>query len=314
MNTLIKAFIVIMVTLPMTKGFFCGGPPHFLSLRKLASHPVHRPKPAMFHPYGSVRQPVELNDEDFMTLEAFQVPAKEVKVEIYHNGDRYEGEFLNGKRHGQGVQYFAKVGKSVCGEFRHGKIYTGEGTLYIAKTNNLFEGTWDKGQFTGYAVFTTTNNKDKYHYEGAMVNGHRCGLGKQTYPNGQVYTGNFEQDVRQGPGVIVCRSGNTASGEYRQDRLYNGTGTMECALGTIFTGTWVEGWWQGQGKLITGDGIVYEGNYDRGRLNGEGYVTYPDGHKYKGTFTDGKMSGGVRVPVDQINIRVDDKLSVSSCN
>ena len=83
------------------------------------------------------------------------------------------------------------------------------------------------------------------------------------------------------------------------------TGTMEYAHGSIFTGTWEKGWWQGPGKLVTGDGVVYEGNYDRGRLYGPGYVTYPDGPKYSGVFTNGKLTGGVRVFEDQMNVPVE---------
>jgi len=267
---------------------------------------AHTKAPVLFRNCGSIRPSRELDDNDFRTLEADYGPKKETKIEIYHNGDRYEGEFVDGKRHGQGVQYFARVGKSVTGEFRKGKIYHGEGALYIAKTNNLFEGRWEKGKFTGYAESDTVYNNDRFNFKGNMVNGHKCGYGELTFPNGQVYLGNFESDVRHGQGKMVCRSGNTAQGEFRKDRLYNGTGTMEYTHGSIFTGTWENGWWQGPGKLVTGDGVVYEGNYDKGRLYGPGYVTYPDGPKYSGMFTNGKMTGGVRVfddPSEQKNVR-----------
>lgn len=162
-----------------------------------------------------------------------------------------------------------------------------------------------KGQFTGYAEFVSVDKNDRSHYAGQVVSGQKCGFGKLTYPNGQVYEGHFEYNVRQGVGKLVCQSGNTAQGEFRKDKFYNGTGTMEYMHGCVFTGTWVDGWWQGPGMLTTGDGVVYEGSYNRGRLFGPGYVTYPDGHKYKGTFVNGKMSGGVRVFEDQINPHVD---------
>lgn len=133
--------IVLLLLLSTVGAFIYARLPKFSSPRKVASLVAHGKPPVLFRHSGSVRQSVELSDEDFRMIEADHGPKKETKIEIYHNGDKYEGEFLDGKRHGQGVQYFARVGKSVTGEFRKGKIYNGEGTLYIAKTNNLFEGT-----------------------------------------------------------------------------------------------------------------------------------------------------------------------------
>ena len=305
MDILLCTGIFIACALSAVHGFFCGRLPQLYSPRMLKAPVANTKAPALVRNYASVLPSVELGEDDFLTLEADYGPRKETKIEIYPNGDRYEGEFFDGKRHGHGVQYFARVGKSLTGEFRKGKIYSGKGTLFIAKTNNLYKGTWERGLFTGYAEYDTVHSNDIYHFEGSMVNGEKCGYGTLTYPSGQVYLGNFELDMRHGQGKVVCRSGNTAQGEFHKDRLHNGTGTMELAHGLTFTGIWESGWWQGPGKLTTGDGLVYEGTYDRGRLCGPGYVTYPDGHKYKGTFTNGIMVGGVRVVEEQMNVGID---------
>lgn len=312
MSFMFLTWLILSGFLQTSEGFFGRGLPPLLSpqtfvTRKVASLFPKNRESALFRHFGAVHESVDWSDVDFKTLEAINAPKKETKIEIYRNGDRYEGEFLDGKRHGQGIQFFAKVGKSLVGDFRKGKIYTGEGTLYIAKTENIFEGIWVRGQFAGYAEFHTGEANERFRYEGNVLNGMRSGQGKLYYPNGQIYTGNFEKGVRHGPGTIVCPSGNTAQGEFLNDRMHNGTGTMEYTSGLTFTGTWVEGWWQGPGRLVTGDGVVYEGNYQEGRLYGPGYVTYRDGHKYKGDFVDGKLTNGLRVFDDQVNMKNNEK-------
>ncbi|HNU91976.1 MAG TPA: hypothetical protein PKO25_08895 [Spirochaetota bacterium] len=68
-------------------------------------------------------------------------------VIIFTNGARYEGDWKNDKRHGKGVLIYAN-GDRYEGDFKDGKIH-GIGTLYNSKNKNLKKGRWEKGEYVG---------------------------------------------------------------------------------------------------------------------------------------------------------------------
>lgn len=63
------------------------------------------------------------------------------------NGDRYEGQFLEGLFHGEGT-YTWKNGAVYRGEFENGEIH-GQG-VYTSSSGELQEGRWEKGTYTTY--------------------------------------------------------------------------------------------------------------------------------------------------------------------
>jgi len=80
----------------------------------------------------------------------------------FANGDKYVGEFRNGKRHGQGTNTLANGNKYV-GEFRNGKP-NGQGTNTFAN-GNKYVGEHRDGKKNGQGAFTFTftfANGNKY--------------------------------------------------------------------------------------------------------------------------------------------------------
>jgi hypothetical protein len=61
------------------------------------------------------------------------------EVKTYDNGDRYEGEWKDGKRHGQGTLYY-KSGSRYEGEWKDGKRH-GQGTFFW-NDGDRYEGEW----------------------------------------------------------------------------------------------------------------------------------------------------------------------------
>ncbi len=87
----------------------------------------------------------------------------------YASGDKYVGEWKDGKTHGQGTQTYANGDKYV-GELKDNKKH-GQGTF-----------TWASGEFAG----------DKY--VGEYKDGKRNGQGTFTATDGSIYKGIWEKD------------------------------------------------------------------------------------------------------------------------
>ncbi|MBF0426980.1 MAG: SUMF1/EgtB/PvdO family nonheme iron enzyme [Magnetococcales bacterium] len=101
------------------------------------------------------------------------------------SGGRYEGELLNGKRHGKGT-FTWPDGASYTGDYR-------------------------QDERTGAGVFTWPNGS---RYEGQFVAGKRHGKGTFIWPDGARYVGEYQNGQRHGQGtffsadktVVVCQT------------------------------------------------------------------------------------------------------------
>ena len=80
------------------------------------------------------------------------------------------------------------------------------------KNGNQYSGNFFKGKFNGYGVFEW---KNKSKYEGHWVNEKKHGKGNQpvliqgkyTYDNGDVYEGDFCNDIQSGFGTLTKDNG-----------------------------------------------------------------------------------------------------------
>jgi len=92
-------------------------------------------------------------------------------VYVYENGDRYEGEFKDGRRSGEGVFQYAN--------------------------GDSFAGSYDNDVRNGRGVYIFKNGD---RYEGDFKNGEREGKGVYTFHDGKVYDGEFIKDGQSGKG------------------------------------------------------------------------------------------------------------------
>jgi len=119
----------------------------------------------------------------------------------YSDGRVYEGEFKNNLKDGNGKFIFPN-GLIYEGEFKNNK---NEGYLkaYDKCGNIVFDGTInEKGEATGFIM---QKEKSEYEYEGYVVNNLKEGKGKLTFANGNVYEGEFRDDMRHGKGTLYCK-------------------------------------------------------------------------------------------------------------
>jgi hypothetical protein len=102
------------------------------------------------------------------------------------NGDKYVGEYKDGKYHGQGT-YTWPDGEQYVGEYKDGKRH-GQGT-------NTFS--------------------DGAKYVGEYKDGKRNGQGTATFPDGEQYIGEYKDDKKNGQGTYTYSDGTKEEGIFK---------------------------------------------------------------------------------------------------
>lgn len=154
----------------------------------------------------------------------------------------YEGEWLDGKKHGQGRLSFSDGGY-YDGEFREGEI-VGEGTRKWADGSS-YVGQFLDGLKYGNGVY---DKFDGTHYEGCWEEGKYAGEGDLTLPNGDKYKGGFRAHRYHGHGALS---------QPKADREY--------------VGAFEAGVFQGEGELRErGGAFTYRGGFRSGTMAGRG--------------------------------------------
>ncbi|XVE76808.1 hypothetical protein DITRI_Ditri13aG0010000 [Diplodiscus trichospermus] len=107
-------------------------------------------------------------------------------VQVYSNGDVYEGEFHKGKCSGSGIYYYNMSGR--------------------------YEGDWVDGKYDGYGVETWARGS---RYRGQYRQGLRHGFGVYRFYTGDVYAGEWSNGQSHGCGVHTCEDGSRYVGEFK---------------------------------------------------------------------------------------------------
>nr|GLL40779.1 uncharacterized protein LOC109182567 [Ipomoea trifida] len=115
-------------------------------------------------------------------------------VQAYSNGDVYEGEFHKGKCNGSGVYYYYMSGRFE-GDWVDGK-YDGHGVETWAR-GSQYRGQYRQGLRHGFGVYRFYTG-DVYAGEWSNGQGHGCGV--HTCEDGSRYVGEFKWGVKHGLG------------------------------------------------------------------------------------------------------------------
>lgn len=199
------------------------------------------------------------------SLAATSSVRREVRTVVLANGDRYEGQVLDGLFDGWGV-YVGRNGDRYEGEFRR-DVKHGRGRL----------------------VF-----HDGRRYEGDFENDRPHGKGTLTYPDGSRYVGDFHNGVRHGLGTLSFPNGDVYMGEFRDDAR-TGQGTYQFADGARYVGEFLHGVRHGRGRYVYPSGEEFVGEFKNGQRSGLGQCTYPTGERFKGLWEEDRL---VRVVTD----------------
>ena len=228
----------------------------------------------------------------------------------FASGDKYVGEWKDGKYSGQGTYTFGHssewAGDKYVGEYKNGKRH-GQGTFTFA-SGNKYVGEWKDDKYNGQGTYTfASGNK----YVGEWKDDKYNGQGTYTYADGTIESGIWEDDelldvdVNKLPdckssstykhncfGTFTFASGNKYVGEWKDDK-YNGQGTFTYAGGDgeKYVGEFKNDKYNGQGTYTYADGDKYVGEWKDDKIHGQGTFTFASGNKYVGEFKNGKKHG-----------------------
>lgn len=94
------------------------------------------------------------------------------------------------------------------------------------------------------------------------------------YANGNVYTGQWSNDLKSGKGHYKC-----VKEESWMDQ--------EVSIAHEYDGEWLDDKYHGQGVITWNIKSKYVGSFKNGKFDGHGVRTWDDGARYDGQWKDG---------------------------
>ncbi len=202
---------------------------------------------------------------------------------------RYEGGFVDGKRHGPNGILITAFTKYI-GEFAN-DLKDGQGTL-IHNDTSTYKGSFRQGMFHGHGV---SCDADGRVYTGEYENGLEHGAGEERFSDGSIFRGEFKEGTRCGVGSLLNKNGEVEYSGQWFDGMMEGEGILYCKTPLSsssskqcdeYKGFFVRGMKCGHGKIKTTDGLTLKGKWIRDMpVDGEWSVCYPDGSAFSGFAT-----------------------------
>lgn len=177
---------------------------------------------------------------------------------VYPNGDRYDGEFFEGQKHGSGRYIFVSRGKSECDRIVEREMQKLAGAQ---ADDHFISGVAETYKISRQIVSWIIEYGFHPCYHGDYVRGKRTGQGLMKNKDATVYRGEFLENKRHGQGMYYYINGDIFSGTWRNG-LKHGYGTYHFAGGNEYRGSWVDGVFV-QGQWIFPDGTYYEGFFNK---------------------------------------------------
>ena len=172
--------------------------------------------------------------------------------------------------------------RAIADQCVEGDCVNGKGTM-IYSTGHKYVGEFKNGKRDGQGFLTMPGSRT---LEGQFR--HNAPIkGTYTYPDGKVYTGQWEFYERNGRGTLKYPDGRFYEGEFKSG-LRTGKGVMIWPDGRRYVGDFLRGNRTGKGIMIYPDGRVYRGDFLDGERSGSGVMTLSNGERLEGQFVDGK--------------------------
>eukprot|EP00818_Percolomonas_sp_WS_P000138 CAMPEP_0117437456 /NCGR_PEP_ID=MMETSP0759-20121206/1532_1 /TAXON_ID=63605 /ORGANISM="Percolomonas cosmopolitus, Strain WS" /LENGTH=1076 /DNA_ID=CAMNT_0005229087 /DNA_START=2124 /DNA_END=5354 /DNA_ORIENTATION=+ len=176
----------------------------------------------------------------------------------YANGDTFDGDWCQGKRHGPAYCEFIADDRNLralIGSFMDDVI-----------TNEDVDLTYTDGSRYFGKVSMQTKNDSLKELDGRRLEKFlRHGMGEMFFLNGESYSGTFHKDRMHGFGVFMGQEGQ-------------------------YYGNFHHGKKQGYGVLMFPNGTFYRGNWKNDKKNGKGDMIISNGSAISGTWKDNQVT------------------------
>ena len=150
---------------------------------------------------------------------------------VFPTKGKYEGNLLNGKKHGRGK---------------------------LTTEDIVYDCNWVEDRMIGKGSYHQSKNGERY--EGELKDYEANGQGTMTRADGDVYTGHWVNTVLHGKGTLKTGDGDLYEGNWVEGTL-TGKGKYRLANGEVYEGEFSEGEKNGKGKLTRPDGWIIEGKW-----------------------------------------------------
>ena len=213
---------------------------------------------------------------------------------IYSDGS-YKGQLVDGVPHGLGRMTYSD-GSYYDGNWVNGRK-EGNGKYFDAETNIIQEGIYINGicsKVTDEYVIGSRNNNSKSNatmiyddgsYKGPIAYGKPHGKGRLTYKDGSYYDGNWVNGKKEGngkyydPKTNIIQEGIYINGicsrvidEYDAESRNNNSSSNTTTMygGGSYEGQTVDGIPHGKGRMTYKEGSYYDGDWSNGIMHGKG--------------------------------------------
>jgi len=188
------------------------------------------------------------------------------------DGSKYSGDFRSGKPNGKGIMNYPN-GNKYLGAWKDGNRH-GKGKLII-NGQGSYIGSFKRGKVEGYGEFQYLNGDV---YKGYFKDGKYHGTGTYTYSNGKVITGSWHENE-----IIDDKSSATNSSSMQSQSNTPGVTTTKLKdCNRVYCHNC-------SGNLVYTSGNVYTGQFINGRPNGNGKLTQTDGTVIQGVWRNNKL-------------------------
>lgn len=221
----------------------------------------------------------------------------------FSNGKRYIGQWVNGEMSGEGVYYFSPQKDTFyAGGYAHDKK-NGAG-YYLYENGLMTVQQWADGKMTAEADATPNDRVDCAKLIGTLTMDVRkvapLELGEVPeisapktfqFPSGSTYTGEYSGTKKWGRGHWTHPEGDSYSGQFEEK--HSGWGVYVTARsGKKFVGQWADGMMNGWGVYFfnSNETEYFVGQYKDDKKHGIGMYHFADsGYNKAQTWEDGNL-------------------------
>lgn len=212
-------------------------------------------------------------------------------IYYYLDGERYEGDWINGKKTGIGKLFSCYNKLKYSGQFENDMLH-GKG-IYFYSNGDIYDGDWNNCKREGKGILYDYHGKLKYKGDFKNNKFHGFGVYYNYFdPKKFSYEGEFNQNKYEGQGKITNSLGDLEYEGHFKNGLFHGFGIFISKEKEKYQGVWIENKRNGKGIIFYSDGTVkYEGDFLNDTFDGKGSYFFQNGKVYIGNFKNNTFSG-----------------------